>query len=111
MVLSCTSDGAITIENDRPGGGSGGNSGRQAPVEVRGIQKANDNDGCPDDRIVLLGNSRRLDQPIQGVHPPGVDVPALGHLLGESSTVDPSRGVFLDHTWRMHPDICALTTE
>ena len=143
------------------------------PVEVRGIQKANDGDGCPDGRIVqagsnaevvealagdanlaagtawlwareemagavdvlvideaaqmslantlavcqaagslvLLGDPRQLDQPIQGVHPPGADVSVLGHLLGESATVDPSRGVFLDQTWRMHPDICAFTTE
>ena len=143
------------------------------PVEVRGIQKANDGDGCRDERIVqagsnaevvealagdanlaagtawlwareemagavdvlvideaaqmslantlavcqaagslvLLGDPRQLDQPIQGVHPPGADVSALGHLLGESATVDPSRGVFLDQTWRMHPDICAFTTE
>ena len=61
--------------------------------------------------LVLLGDPRQLDQPIQGVHPPGADVSALGHLLGESATVDPSRGVFLDHTWRMHPDVCAFTTE
>ncbi len=61
--------------------------------------------------LVLLGDPRQLDQPIQGVHPPGADVSALGHLLGESATVDPTRGVFLDHTWRMHPDICAFTTE
>ena len=61
--------------------------------------------------IVLLGDPRQLDQPIQGVHPPGADVSALGHLLGGSATVDPSRGVFLEHTWRMHPDVCAFTTE
>ena len=61
--------------------------------------------------LVLLGDPRQLDQPIQGVHPPGAGVSALGHLLGESATVDPSRGVFLDHTWRMHPDICTFTTE
>ena len=144
------------------------------PVDVRGIQKANDGDGCPDERIVqtdanqqvaealasgeanlaagtawlwtrremagavdvlvideagqmslantlavcqagaslvLLGDPRQLDQPIQGVHPPGADVSALGHLLGESATVDPARGVFLDHTWRMHPDVCTFTSE
>ena len=40
--------------------------------------------------LVLLGDPRQLDQPIQGVHPPGTDVSALGHLLGESATVDPS---------------------
>ena len=61
--------------------------------------------------LVLLGDPRQLDQPIQGVHPPGADVSALGHLLGESATVDPSRGIFLDQTWRMHPNICAFTTE
>ena len=106
-----------------------------------GLQKANDGDGCPDERIVqavsndevaggtawlwaraemagavdvlvideagqislantlavcqaapslvLLGDPRQLDQPIQGVHPPGAGVSALGHLLGESATVDP----------------------
>ena len=61
--------------------------------------------------LALLGDPRQLDQPIQGVHPPGAGVSALGHLLGESATVDPSRGIFLDHTWRMHPDICTFTTE
>ena len=146
----------------------------QTPADVRGIQKANADDGCPDPRIVqtakneavaaalaageanlaggtawlwsreemagavdvlvideagqmslantlavcqaaqslvLLGDPRQLDQPIQGIHPPGADVSALGHLLGGSATVDPTRGVFLDHTWRMHPDVCAFTTE
>ena len=146
----------------------------RTPVDVHGIQKAKDGDGCPDARIVqtdsneavaealsngeanlaggtawlwareemagavdvlvideggqmslantlavcqaarsivLLGDPRQLDQPIQGVHPPGADVSALGHLLGGSATVDPSRGVFLEHTWRMHPDLCAFTTE
>ena len=145
-----------------------------AAADVRGIQKANDGDGCPDERIVrtdsnevvaaalssgeanlaggtawlwarpemadavdvlvideagqmslantlavcqaagslvLLGDPRQLDQPIQGVHPPGADISALGHLLGDSATVDPSRGVFLEHTWRMHPEVCAFTTE
>ena len=144
------------------------------PIAVRGIQKANPGDGCPDERIVqagsngavlealaageanlaggtawlwareemagavdvlvideagqmslantlaacraagglvLLGDPRQLDQPIQGVHPPGADVSALGHLLAGSATVEPSRGIFLDHTWRMHPDVCAFTTE
>ena len=61
--------------------------------------------------LVLLGDPRQLDQPIQGIHPPGADTSALGHLLGESATVDPTRGVFLAETWRMHPNVCAFTTE
>ena len=166
--------------DERPGEGArigrkqGGVAADPAAVDVRGIQKANDRDGCPDERIVqtdsneavagalsngeanlaggtawlwarpemadavdvlvideagqmslantlavcqaagslvLLGDPRQLDQPIQGVHPPGADVSALGHLLGESATVAPSRGVFLEHTWRMHPEVCAFTTE
>lgn len=67
---------------------------------------------CPAaQNVVLLGDPRQLDQPIQGIHPPGADVSALDHLLGGSATVDPARGVFLEHTWRMHPDVCAFTTE
>ena len=61
--------------------------------------------------VVLLGDPRQLDQPIQGIHPPGADVSALGHLLGGSPTIEPSRGIFLDRTWRMHPAVCAFTTE
>ena len=167
---------ADLAEHEGPHAGSrpDGTRTEHRPVDIRGIQKANDGDGCPDPRIVqtgsneavaaaldageanlaggtawlwsreemagavdvlvideagqmslantlavcqaarslvLLGDPRQLDQPIQGVHPPGADVSALGHLLGGSATVDPSRGVFLDHTWRMHPDVCAFTTE
>lgn len=61
--------------------------------------------------LVLLGDPRQLDQPQQGVHPPGADVSVLDHLLGEHATVPPDRGLFLDRTWRLHPDICAFTSE
>ena len=173
--------GAVCRAADQRPGGSvpggrepGGQSGGQRPAAVRGIQKADAGDACPDERItrtgsnsavaealaggeanlaagtawlwaraemagavdvlvideagqmslantlaaaqaarsvVLLGDPRQLDQPIQGIHPPGADVSALGHLLGDSPTIDPSRGIFLDRTWRMHPGVCAFTTE
>lgn len=61
--------------------------------------------------LVLLGDPRQLEQPQQGVHPPGADVSALDHLLRGEATVPPERGLFLDHTWRLHPDICAFTSE
>jgi predicted RecB family nuclease len=61
--------------------------------------------------LVLVGDPRQLDQPIQGVHPPGVDVSALDHLLGGALTVPPDRGLFLDMTWRLHPAICDFTSE
>jgi predicted RecB family nuclease len=61
--------------------------------------------------IVLLGDPQQLDQPLQGSHPPGADRSALAHLLGDDATIPPERGLFLDTTWRLHPDICDFTSE
>jgi len=61
--------------------------------------------------LVLLGDPQQLEQPIQGTHPPGVAVSALQHILGESETMPPTLGLFLDETWRLAPPICALTSE
>src|SRR5271157_5743379 len=61
--------------------------------------------------VVLLGDPQQLDQPQRGVHPPGVDVSALGHLLNGRSTISPDEGLFLTETRRLHPDICTFTSE
>ena len=58
--------------------------------------------------LVLVGDPRQLAQPLQGSHPPGVGVSALDHLLGGDVTIAPDRGVLLDLTWRMHPDVTAF---
>nr|WP_249817362.1 ATP-binding protein [Bradyrhizobium sp. 179] len=63
------------------------------------------------DSVVLLGDPRQLEQPIQGSHPDGADVSALDHILGPHATVPPDRGLFLPETWRMHPTICAFNSE
>jgi predicted RecB family nuclease len=63
------------------------------------------------DSVVLLGDPRQLEQPIQGVHPDGADVSALDHILGPHATVPPDRGLFLPETWRLHPTICAFNSE
>jgi len=60
--------------------------------------------------IVLLGDPQQLDQPTQGSHPPGAERSALGHILGDRATIDPSEGLFLGETWRLHPDICDFTS-
>jgi len=62
------------------------------------------------DSIVLLGDPKQLEQPTQGAHPPGTGVAALEHLVG-AHTLDPDRGLFLEETWRLHPDVCAFTSE
>ena len=61
--------------------------------------------------LVLTGDPQQLEQPQQGSHPEGTDVSALEHILGEDKTMPPERGLFLDETWRLHPEICALTSE
>ena len=61
--------------------------------------------------VVLLGDPQQLDQPMQGTHPEGTDVSALTHILGEAHTVPHGKGLFLAETWRLHPDVCAFTSE
>ena len=61
--------------------------------------------------LVLLGDPQQLDQPIQGTHPDGTDVSALGHLLDDRQTIEEDRGLFLEQTWRLHPEICEFTSE
>jgi len=61
--------------------------------------------------VVLLGDPQQLDQVLQGSHPPGADESSLGHFLGTAETLSRDRGVFLEKTYRMHPDITAFTSE
>ncbi|MER8472752.1 TM0106 family RecB-like putative nuclease [Mesorhizobium sp. M1328] len=61
--------------------------------------------------VVLLGDPQQLEQPMQGSHPDGTDVSALHHLLDGEQTIGAERGLFLAETWRLHPDICAYTSE
>lgn len=56
--------------------------------------------------IVFLGDPLQLAQVSQGKHPPGVDRSILQHLLGDTPTIRPNRGIFLPISYRMHPTIC-----
>src|SRR4029079_16153983 len=35
----------------------------------------------------------------------------LRHLLGDDATVPPDRGLFLERTYRLHPDLCTYISE
>ncbi len=61
--------------------------------------------------IVLLGDPQQLDQPQRGIQPPGAEVSALAHLLNGRATIAADQGVFLTETRRLHPDVCAFTSE
>ena len=61
--------------------------------------------------IVLLGDPQQLDQPLQGSHPPGAERSALAHILGDHDAMPEHLGLFLEHTWRLHPDVTAYTSQ
>ncbi len=61
--------------------------------------------------LLLLGDPQQLDQPLQGVHPPGADRSVLAHLIGDDRVMPREYGLFLDGTWRLHPSICKFTSE
>jgi uncharacterized protein len=61
--------------------------------------------------LVLLGDPLQLAQVSQGVHPRGTGCSVLEHLLGDDATVPPDRGLFLERTRRMHPEVCRFVSE
>lgn len=62
--------------------------------------------------VILLGDPRQLPQVAQAAHPNRSGVSGLEHLLGEEGrTVAPDRGVLLNVTWRMHPDVCGFISD
>jgi len=61
--------------------------------------------------LILLGDPLQLAQVSQGVHPEGTGVSVLEHLLGGDLTIPEDRGLFLERSYRMHPDVCAFISE
>jgi predicted RecB family nuclease len=61
--------------------------------------------------IVLLGDPQQLAQPSKGTHPAGAGLSALEHLLDGHATVPAERGILLDLTRRMHPDVCGFVSD
>lgn len=61
--------------------------------------------------LVLLGDPQQLQQPQKASHPMGTELSALEHYLEGHGTIPEERGLFLGETWRLHPTICAYTSE
>lgn len=61
--------------------------------------------------VVLLGDPLQLAQVAQATHPGGSGASALGHLLGDDETMPDDRGVFIEETRRMHPDVCRFISD
>jgi len=61
--------------------------------------------------LVLLGDPQQLAHVSQGVHPEGVGVSAIGHVLGSERTMSADRGLFINVSRRMHPEVCRFVSE
>jgi uncharacterized protein len=61
--------------------------------------------------LVLLGDPRQLPQVARANHPGKSGASALGHLLDNAATMPIDRGVFIEQTRRMHPDVCRFISE
>ena len=55
--------------------------------------------------LVLLGDPNQLPQVSQGAMPDEAKASVLQHLLGDETTVPPDRGIFLERTWRLRPEL------
>jgi superfamily I DNA and/or RNA helicase len=75
---------------------------RPAGLPVRGLVGV-----APSARnLILLGDQMQLGQPIQGDHPGESGMSALDYYLGDNATIPEELGLFLDTSWRMHPEVC-----
>jgi uncharacterized protein len=67
--------------------------------------------GLAAENIVLIGDQMQLSQPIQGTHPGESGMSALDYLLAGRATIPPDFGLFLDTSYRMHPDVCTFISQ
>ena len=61
--------------------------------------------------IILMGDQMQLEQPIQGTHPGDSGMSALNFMLGDHAVIPEDRGIFLERTYRMHPNVCEPLSE
>lgn len=60
--------------------------------------------------IVLIGDQNQLGQPTKGSHPGLSGKSILEFLLGDLETIPQDRGIFLNRTYRLHPEINEFTS-
>jgi predicted RecB family nuclease len=61
--------------------------------------------------VIFLGDPLQLAQVSQGIHPQNTGSSVLQHLLGDAPTIPEDRGVFLERSYRMHPDVYSFISE
>jgi uncharacterized protein len=61
--------------------------------------------------IILLGDQMQLEQPTQGKHPGKAGLSVLNYYLDGHDTVPDHLGLFLNTSYRLHPEICAFISD
>jgi len=61
--------------------------------------------------FIFLGDPNQLSQPSHGIHPPGVNLSVLDHVIQDEPTMPVHYGLFLETTYRMHPSVCSFISE
>ncbi|MDX2336258.1 TM0106 family RecB-like putative nuclease [Brevundimonas vesicularis] len=61
--------------------------------------------------LVLVGDQMQLPQPVQGVHPGETGLSSMDYAMQHHATVPPERGILLNVSWRMHPDVCGFISD
>jgi len=61
--------------------------------------------------IILMGDQMQLEQPIQGSHPGDSGLSALEFMLKGHAVIPEEKGIFLERTYRMHPEVCEPLSE
>jgi len=61
--------------------------------------------------LVLVGDQMQLPQPVQGVHPGESGLSCLDYAMQDHATVATDRGVLLNVSRRMHPEVCGFISD
>ena len=61
--------------------------------------------------FIFLGDPNQLSQPSHGIHPPGVNLSVLDHVIQDKPTMPADYGLFLETSYRLHPAVCAFISE
>lgn len=61
--------------------------------------------------IVLVGDPQQLPQVIQGTHPYPAGLSCLEWIMEGHSTIPRERGLFLEVTRRLHPEVCSYISD
>ncbi|OMG58167.1 hypothetical protein BJP32_10380 [Brevundimonas sp. ZS04] len=61
--------------------------------------------------LILVGDQMQLPQPVQGVHPGETGLSSMDYAMQDHPTVPPERGILLNISWRMHPDVCGFISD